>query len=83
MKTNLVSQATSGSLATAIGAPVMGLEANNASGQSELLAGDPIPANPTRNPTIAVPADQLVPSGATLSFALSWAALLALAINLI
>jgi hypothetical protein len=59
----------------------MGLEANNASGQAELLAGDPIPAAPTKNPTILVPGSA-TPAGA-LSFACAWIAMLALAINLI
>ena len=51
VKSTLVTQASSGTLS--IGAPVMGLEATNDTGASELLAGDPIPAAPSKNPDVS------------------------------
>ena len=72
----LVTQASEGTLS--IGAPVMGLEAVADSGKSELLAGDPIPSAPSKNPDLSW---AVAPSGA-LDFAYAWIALLAIAVNL-
>ena len=72
IKTLLVEQASTGTLN--VGAPVMGLEAQNDSGQAELLAGDPIPAAPSKNPDVS---ELIVPtSGGALGFAITWVALL-------
>jgi len=76
VKSVLVVQASAGTLA--IGAPVMGLEAKNDSGAAELLAGDPIPAAPSKNPDVSM----LVPTSGALEFAYAWIAMLALAVNL-
>jgi len=57
----------------------MGLEAANDQGESELLAGDPIPAAPSKNPTID---PVMLPTGA-LNFAYAWIALLALSLTLV
>lgn len=66
----------------------MGLAKVDAStGSSKLLAGDPIPEAPSRNPTIQVPVvtdssgNVMVPTGA-YSMAAAWIALLALLANL-
>lgn len=82
VKNVLVQQANSGALN--VGAPVMGLEAKNDSGQAELLAGTPIPAAPTGNPAIIMPdegAASRTPGG-SIGLAVTWIAMLALLANL-
>ena len=62
----------------------MGLEALDDTGQAQLLAGDPIPAAPSKNPdisTIIVPGSST--SAVSLNVAFAWIAILALAINLV
>lgn len=66
----------------------MGLaKVDSSTGTSKLLAGDPIPEPPSRNPTIQVPVvtdnsgNVMVPTGA-YSMVAAWIAVLALAAHL-
>lgn len=86
LETTLTTQASTGTLS--VGAPVMGLaKVDSSTGTSKLLAGDPIPEPPSRNPTIQVPVvtdnsgNVMVPSGA-YSMVAAWIAVLALAAHL-
>ena len=77
VKTLMTTQATTGTLA--IGAPVMGLEATSDTGASELLAGDPIPAAPSKNPDVST----LIPTETgAINFTCAWIALIAVAFSL-
>jgi len=76
VKSVLVVQASTGTLS--LGAPVMGLEAVAEGGKAELLAGDPIPAAPSKNPDLSW---AIAPAGA-LDYACAWITFLALAFNL-
>lgn len=53
----------------------MGLEAAAENGKSELLAGDPIPKAPSKNPDVS---SLMTPDSAVLRFTFAWMAILAL-----
>lgn len=76
VKTVMVTQASTGTLS--LGAPVMGLEAVAETGKAELLAGDPIPAAPSKNPDLS----WAVPTSGALDYACAWITFLTLAFNL-